>query len=774
MAHIFSFQSSGIPESAVLVGFRGREAISELFTFRVFVTIPVDAGFVPADALWLKAAISIDRGDGALHELHGMVVGVTLLLLVAERGLYEVVVRPRMHHLGFSRHSRIFTEKKSTDVILWILDEAGYGGDVINRLHGKYSPEEHICQYKESDFHFITRWMEREGIHYFFAHDEGVDKLVLADSSSGNDNSGVSVRYHPVAGDDVSAGDSFRSFRGRTVTAPASVAMADYDPQKPSLEVSDRSNVSDVGIGELSVFGARVLTPAEAKRIADIRAEEIRTRATVFHGEGRVFGIRPGTTFELTDHPRGSYNTEYLCTAIEHEGLLSATSQEIRDRIGLSSTTVYRARVTAIRAAVPFRPPRVTPSPRIAGFEVGVVSGPASSDYAQIDDAGCYLVRLHFDEGDTDDGHCSTRLRMMQPHAGSPEGFHFPLRAGTEVFVTFIGGDPDRPVIAGAVPNAVTPSVVTSSNGTHNVIHTGGDTHIECEDLQGKQHIDIETVPKNTHLHLGEPHDNHTHYIVKNTGGDCLFQIGSNQDINVGGKLTEKVDGMVLETYETSQNSEITGPQKTTVNKPVIEIYKSTQETEVTGKVTETHKSLHLTVTAGDRLEDYTDKQSTDVKGVTVEVYGATQDKTITGETSQTYKGPLITNVSGTTMHKVGGAVTQNHGATVSVYASWALNCSGDATVNANTSWDFVGLTGLFNAGNTEWNKGKKTEVVGFYLSLIGIKMEQVGVAIAGNAVKIEGVGAALAWTTCALSGFGIRLSCNPLHSNARVFKKYG
>jgi hypothetical protein len=125
-------------------------------------------------------------------------------------------------------------------------------------------------------------------------------------------------------------------------------------------------------------------------------------------------------------------------------------------------------------------------------------------------------------------------------------------------------------------------------------------------------------------------------------------------------------------------------------------------------------------------------------------------------------------------MHKVGGAVTQNHGATFSNYASWQLTCPGNATVNANTSWEFLGLTGVFNAGNTEWNKGKKTEVVGFYLSLIGIKMEGIGVAIAGNAVKIEAVGGVLSWTTCALAGFGVRMSCNPLHDNARVFKKYG
>ena len=128
--------------------------------------------------------------------------------------------------------------------------------------------------------------------------------------------------------------------------------------------------------------------------------------------------------------------------------------------------------IRAIRSVVQYRPACATPVPRIYSVENAVVDGEADTDYAQIDENGRYKVKIKFDEGALKNGKASTALRMMQPHAGNPEGFHFPLRKGTEVILAFLGGDPDRPVIAGVGPNAVTPSPVTLSNFSKNVIQT--------------------------------------------------------------------------------------------------------------------------------------------------------------------------------------------------------------------------------------------------------------------------------------------------------------
>src|SRR4029077_9582783 len=132
-----------------------------------------------------------------------------------------------------------------------------------------------------------------------------------------------------------------------------------------------------------------------------------------------------------------------------------------------------------------------TPWPRIYGFENGTICGAAESEDAQIDDHGRYNVKFKFAESNLKDGKASTWVRMLQPHGGGIEGWHFPLRKGTEVLFTFLGGDPDRPVIAGVVPNALTPSPVTSANHTTNVIQTGGRNRIELEDSAGQERITI-------------------------------------------------------------------------------------------------------------------------------------------------------------------------------------------------------------------------------------------------------------------------------------------
>jgi type VI secretion system secreted protein VgrG len=173
----------------------------------------------------------------------------------------------------------------------------------------------------------------------------------------------------------------------------------------------------------------------------------------------------------------------------------------------LPGDDTYRVEVTAVASDVQFRAPQRTAWPRIHGTEHAVIDGPATSRYAQIDGQGRYAVKFHFDESDHGGGKASTRVRMLQPHGGGIEGFHFPLRAGTEVVCSFAGGDPDRPSIAGVVPNALTPSPVTLGNHTRNVIQTGGRNRIELEDAEGQEGIVISSPYDNTYIRMGAPGD---------------------------------------------------------------------------------------------------------------------------------------------------------------------------------------------------------------------------------------------------------------------------
>lgn len=194
------------------------------------------------------------------------------------------------------------------------------------------------------------------------------------------------------------------------------------------------------------------------------------------------------------------------------------------------------------------------------------MDGPADSPYAQIDAQGRYNVKFKFDESSLRSGKASTFVRMLQPHGGNPEGFHFPLRKGTEVVISFLGGDPDRPVISGVVPNAVTPSPVTSANHTKNVVQTGGENRIEMEDLSGAQYVDISSPPEKTFVHLGAPHGPHHHNWVISTTGNGLVNTGGDRNITVGGDQTEDVKGDLTEDYHSNQTTHVYASFRETID----------------------------------------------------------------------------------------------------------------------------------------------------------------------------------------------------------------
>jgi type VI secretion system secreted protein VgrG len=500
-----------------------------------------------------------------------------------------------------------------------------------------------------------------------------------------------------------------------------------------------------------------------------VRAEELLAYQKVFEGSGVVPHLRPGYLFELEDHPRGSINGEYLCIALEHRGNARATTNELRELVGLprvqpgpepgavQSNEVYRAQATAIPASVQFRSKRRAPKPRIHGTETALVDGPAESEYAQVDAAGRYTIKFAFDESALKSGKASTAVRMMQPHGGNPEGFHLPLRKGTEVMVAFVAGDPDRPLIVGAAPNALTPSPVTSSNSTRNIFHTGSDNHLEIEDEEGKQWFDLKTPPKDTYLHLGEPHD-HSHYIVAHTGGDCLFEIGSNQDITVGGNLTEKVKGAVKEEYKTSQTSGVKGPQTTTVKGAVEEDYSGGQMTTTTGLVMELYKvGQKSTVTGGGRTERYETAQTTYVTGGVTQAYLSGQDLTQTGPSDQKYLGTYLSMASGQVTLAYDGAVTQEFGDTTAIYASANWTIPGAANV-ITSKWDLTMTKASFITSTLTKLKLNKTEAVTLGIGLFGTKAEAIGLSMGTAVLKAEVNGPSLALFGLALGLFSIKL----------------
>ena len=535
MSHpdLITISSSVLPDDVRVAAFRGREALSTPYEIELFLTMnghQLDL----ADAIGGKACLTIDRANDSLPPFYfsGVLATVELLHEMEDRSLVRAVLVPRLWLLGLSRHSRIFTRVSIVDVIKTVLeDNAIRSSDVELRL-GSHPKEEHICQYRESDLAFLSRWMEREGIFYYFEHGEDGEKLILCDSKAYDPIPvDAPVRFVPQTGGDSSAGASFWAWKCRHETLPTRIKIRDYDYAKPNLDVSGSAKVSDAGAGEVFLYGERFFSPDDGARIAKLRAEEMLAREIVHFAKGTAYHMRPGYTFELEDHPRDAFNAKYLAVETRHWGNQFGQSPLLAE-IEFPNDHPYFVEVDAIPASTQFRAAKVTPWPRIYGFENGVVDGPADSEYAQIDDQGRYAVKFKFDESALKNGGASTFVRMMQPHGGGIEGFHFPLRKATEVVFSFMGGDPDRPVISGVVPNALTPSPVTSGNHTKNVIQTGGRNRLEIEDQKDQQRITLQTPYSNTYIRMGSPNDGHE--LIVHTEDNTWLNAGANLFVDAG------------------------------------------------------------------------------------------------------------------------------------------------------------------------------------------------------------------------------------------------
>ena len=756
MKDYLTVSSGALPKSARVLGFHGKEALSHLYRFEIYVAIEAEESV----ALDLKAVVgqratlTIDRDDGTdPYVFHGVFSAVELLREVEDaRGVYRLTLVPKLWLLTRTFHSRLYTDKKLPEILEAVLKDAGLSGDEYElKLDGSYEPEEHVCQYRESDFDFLSRWMEREGIYYFFEHGDDKERVVITDVKTTHTSlRDKPVPYHPVSGEDVSSGEAFHSFTAKQSALPKGVALKDYDYAKPSLDVSGKADADAEGKGEIAVYGERFFSPAQGKRLAALRAAELVAAQVVYRGKGGITHLHAGYLFDLERHPRGALNATYLVTEIQHRANTAAGSSGVSEIEGLGDKVGYSVEILAILAEVQFRPARVTPWPRVFGVENAVVDGAASSDYAQIDKQGRYAVKFHFDESDLKDGKATTWVRMLQPHAGNPEGFHFPLRKDTEVLVVFLGGDPDRPVIAGAIPNTATPSPVTSSNNTQNVIHTGGDNRIEIEDKKDAQYIDISTPPKHTFIHLGEPHGPHSHYIVENTEGDCLFNIGGNQDIEVGGDLTEHVVGDVTENYDADQDTVVGGDQTLEVGGDCDEEIGGDQTLEVGGDLDEE--------IGGDWTMEVGGDWDTEVGGdVTLEA-GGDWDSEIGGDVTLEAGGDWEVDIGGTWGATVAGNITiDSTGGTIKMTSPTKIELQAPElktttpakwykvtsfTVDLYGSKNSLGIQKFDAAGISIGINGMKREATGSSKAVTGSKMELVGSGTSITGMKIDLVGA--------------------------------
>ncbi|MEM1034632.1 MAG: type VI secretion system tip protein VgrG [Myxococcota bacterium] len=234
---------------------------------------------------------------------------------------------------------------------------------------------------------------------------------------------------------------------------------------------------------------------AEGKALAAVRRQEKECRQLLYRGKSADCRVSAGQKFSITGHLYGDVE---LLPSVTRVTCKSAD-------LTAEGSAHYEVAFVAIDGNMTFRPERVTPRPHIKGMLTGIIDAAGPGQYAEVDDMGRYKVRFMFDTSGPDGGKASRPVRMMQPHAGGGYGMHFPLRGGVEVLITFIDGDPDRPIIAGTVPNPQTPSPVSAANARRNVLRTGAGNEMNIDDTVGSERIKFTVPHGNTVFQLGAP-----------------------------------------------------------------------------------------------------------------------------------------------------------------------------------------------------------------------------------------------------------------------------
>ncbi|MDO5483975.1 MAG: type VI secretion system tip protein TssI/VgrG, partial [Desulfovibrionaceae bacterium] len=496
-AEWFRFTSQDLPEDLFhVVRFVGTEGLNTLFSFTIEL-VSADASVDPDLLLNAPATFTILRENAEDAVFQGYPAKVEQGGHFNGYTYYTVELRPSFWKLTQIRQSAIFLDKTVKDVAKSLLHSQKFFAfpHEFRLLRSDYPSPEFAMQYEESIYDYILWRMEEQGAYFYFAPDG--DRVIFADAPQSHDAAAGRIHYSPASGlENTVREEVVTSFCLSRTPLPRQVVVRTYDWKDPNRVITGKAEVSASGLGEVYLGNEDVESEAAANRLAAIRAEELICRSRLFTGSGSVPWLRPGTVFSMDRHYSPAFNRDYLVTEITHEG-----AQESFLSLGLgiplrdaADHLFYRNTFSCIESDVVYRPARTAPRATVSGVIRAFVDGAGSGARPELDEYGRYKLLFPFDISGRKDGKASCWIRMAQPQVGNDSGMSFPLLPGTEVVVSFIGGNPDRPVITGALPNGETGALTGPANADFSGIRTPGGNQITINDTDTKQGISLRTA----------------------------------------------------------------------------------------------------------------------------------------------------------------------------------------------------------------------------------------------------------------------------------------
>jgi type VI secretion system secreted protein VgrG len=558
----------------------GTEQMGRLSEFRVQL-VSTDNSVKIADVLGKPMCIELDlTSTGEMRYFHGIVTRFSSTGWDGDLATYEATVHPWLWLLTRASNCRIFQEKSVPDIVKAVCNDAMYGGMVAlkaDSLSGDYAAVPYCVQYRETDFDFVCRLLEGAGIYFYFTHEAEKHTMVLADSYSAHAPiSGYdSLKFAGTTQDGSLTEESVSTWSAGGEVQSSKFVLDDFDFEKASSCVSG-GLLATVNIAagfsqpayEMFDYPGNYTVAATGNALARARIETLHGQCEQIDACTNARGLFPGGMFTLAEHPRDDQNRKYLVTGADYQ--IKGGEYSSGGSTALDVTCVLRA----IGSEFPYRPRPHIPRPVVRGPQTAMVVGKAGEEI-WTDKYGRIKVQFHWDRLGKDDENSSCWVRVAQGWAGKGWGAMSVPRIGMEVVVSFLEGDPDRPLVTGCVYNSdamppyALPGEQTKSTVKSNSSKGGeGFNELRFEDKKGAEEVfmhaerDFNRVVKNDDtLKVGfETADK----------GDQTIGIKHDQKIEIGNDQTITVTHDQIETIDNNQTVKIKVDQKVNVGATIV------------------------------------------------------------------------------------------------------------------------------------------------------------------------------------------------------------
>jgi type VI secretion system secreted protein VgrG len=572
------FIKTPLPETSLrLNSCMVRESLSVLGDMAV--TLLATDPNISADKLLGKpVTVSAVLRDETRREISGHVTRFAQSGSEGRYYVYEMTVRPWLWLLTRTADCRIFQDMTVPDIVKSVFEDHPVANFEF-KLFRKYRKWNYCVQYRETDFNFVARLLEHEGIYWYFEHGKEKHKLILVDSASAHDASPghASLPYYGNAGQLPPDIDCVNHWAVSREVEPGKVVLTDHDFERPSTSLKvDVAHTRSYDLSDAEVFDypGGYTQASDGSQYAENRMEELQSDFEVFHGSANTVGVRVGHTLKLQRHPRDDQNAEYLVTSttlqIRHPGYEAG-----------AGPALFQCDFGTIASGQQYRPTRRTPKPCVNGPQTAVVVGPSGEEIFT-DKYGRVKVQFHWDRRGAKNEKSSCWVSVSHPWAGKNFGVvHIP-RIGQEVIMGFLEGDPDRPIVIGRVYNAEQmPPWDLPANATQSGILTrsskgggyGNANALRFEDKKGSEQLwlhaeknqDIEVENDETHWVGHDRSKTIDHDETVHVKHDRTETVDNNETITVHANRTETVDRNESITIGVNRSISVGGSETATV-----------------------------------------------------------------------------------------------------------------------------------------------------------------------------------------------------------------